>query len=223
MNNDAPEPISREEISRLKGLLKTFQSFASENEALTTKLGLKNKFVETIGEGLGLLFCHEKFRSKVQYRWAGRRRRGFDISLHTPEGRQARIQVKTNTDKEYDFKLFTIRVNREAKKQLKAGRTEALYKQIDAEVAKKDADFFLLVHWYQYGLPTYYVLDKNRLKRAIHEDYQVYFDRKNHQKRYHFGISEKTGMLWLMLNKHTVDSIGRFENDWTPVKKALGL
>jgi hypothetical protein len=215
--------FSSDEVARLKWLLRTLSTFASENKSLTTKLRLKNKFVETIGEGMGLLFCQERFGNSVNYEWPGRRRRGFDVRLRTPEGRTARVQVKTNTDRVYDFKLFTLKVNKEAKDKLKKGDTQALFRQVESEVERKDTDFFLLIHWYNFDKPTYYILDKRRLVRAICKDYQKYFNRRDHRKDYNFGISRKTGMWWPHLNKKTVDSIGRFERDWSLVTRALAL
>jgi len=71
----------------------------------------------------------------------------------------------------------------------------------------KYAEFFLLIHWPELSEePTCYILNKERLIKALREDYQVNFDKKKHTKKYNYGIS-KAGEWWPHLNQRTKDSI----------------
>ena len=215
--------IDSKEFVKLESLLVTLRAFVVENKSLVAKLGMENKLAETIGEGMGLLLCHEKFGDSVRYEWPGGRKRGYDILLERPGGGKVRIQIKTNKQSEYDFKLFTLDVEESILSQLKIGETEGMCLRFDSEVEGKEADIFLLVHWPVFlDAPTYYVLDKPRLKKAIRLDFHHYLHDKPHHKNYNFGISRKTGRAWPHLNKTTVDSIGEYEKDWSPVVKLLG-
>jgi hypothetical protein len=219
--SSAPESFTPTEIDKLKGMIEKLDRFASENRGLTKKLGLKNKFTETVGEGMGLILCFERFGPLLSYSWPGRRRTGYDIALRRVDGREARIQVKTNTDRAYSFKLFNMEVGRETRNQMKAGSTEAMFRSIDNAVQEKKADFWMLIHAPESGSKTFYILDKDRIKAAIKRDFQIYYD-KPHTRRYHFGVG-RTGSIWFMLNKGTVDSLRDYEKDWSPISKKLGL
>lgn len=215
------ESFSTDEIDSLKAIIGRLDRFASGNRSLTKKLGLKNKFTETVGEGMGLIYCYERFGNAVSYFWPGRRRTGYDLVLRRTDGREARIQVKTTTDRVYSFKLFNMKVSREARDQMKARSTKVLFQLIDEAVEDKKAEFWMLIHAPELGNKTFYILDKDSLKAAIKRDFRIYFN-KPHTRRYHFGVG-KTGSIWFMLNKGTVDSVRDYEKDWTPISKSLGL
>jgi len=222
MDNETDLSFKLDEIRKLKRLLGTLRAFASKNRSLVKKLGLENKLVETIGEGMGLLLCYEKFGSSVSYEWPGRRKKGYDLRLKREE-RSVKIQVKTNTDERYDFKFSAFKVNNEARKQLEEGNTELLFHQLKSEYEGKPADLFLLIHWPKLsGSSTCYILDKRSLIRALCEDYKVQLDKKNHRGDYHFGISKKTWKWWPHINQKTVDSIRQFKENWNLIVKALG-
>jgi hypothetical protein len=77
MGNQSNSSFSSDEIRKLKCILKTLTTFVRKNQSLAKKLGLENKFVETIGEGMGLLLCYNRFGNSVSYEWLGRRKRGM--------------------------------------------------------------------------------------------------------------------------------------------------
>jgi hypothetical protein len=52
MDNETDLSFKRDEIRKLKRLLGTLRAFASKNRSLVKKLGLENKLVETIREGM---------------------------------------------------------------------------------------------------------------------------------------------------------------------------
>jgi hypothetical protein len=229
MEDQNVENLNVVDIRKLRDLLRDFDSFAAENEVLVHRLGLRNKFVETIGEGLGLILCFEEFGDRVTYEWPGRRGKGYDIALNRSSGKSAKIQIKTNTDRVYTFKLPTVEVDRKVRDELKQGNAESILKLSDAKVDQTNTDFYLLVHK-NADVQTCYILDKARMKKAIREDYMTYFNRKDARRqrnlqfgKYHFGVSVKSHAWWPMLNKNTVDSLKDYERDWSPIRKALGL
>lgn len=192
--------LTSEDVKKLQELINFVFNYIKDNPELDENFRLNRRFSGLFGESLAIIKLFEVFGTEVKYDWCGGLKKGFDIRL-IRDNKEAKIQIKTSTDSKFGFWIcsayFTNRF--EIINSIITGDFSGMFNEIEKNVNKIDADFWLLVH-NKNGDNDFYIADKRGMIGALKDDYEVYAGKKKN-KNTGYGINDK-GHIRFKLDEH---------------------